>query len=342
MQGMLVTQVCICHDENIAFTLMPINVSDGKTLMLTNLSDLDLRLIRVFLAIVDAGGLSAAQGTLNVGQSTLSSQLATLETRLGFALCVRGRGGFRLTPKGERFVQLARRLMDTLSDFSAEARNVDRQLVGSLNIGLIGHAPMSQNVRISQAIARFRQRDEAVRFAIFVRPPSDLEEQLISGQLQVAVGYFWHRVPTLEYTHLFSERQVSYCGRDHPLFSRAGSLAMQDLVGFDWAWRSYPLPEAKLAQPALRVTAVSDNMEATAVLILSGRHLGYLPEHFAAPYVDAGLLAPLNRSTMHYNVSFHMASRKRAYLNDITSAFLEDLKQVHLSMETSSPSQTHP
>ncbi|MDM0113762.1 LysR family transcriptional regulator [Variovorax sp. J22R133] len=305
--------------------------------MLTNIADLDLRLIRVFLAIVDAGGLSAAQGTLNVGQSTLSSQLATLETRLGFALCQRGRGGFRLTPKGERFAQSSRRLMEVLSDFSAEARNVDRQLVGSLSLGLIGHAPMSQNVRISQAIARFRKRDEAVRFAISVRTPSDLEEQLINGQLHVAVGYFWHRVPTLVYTPLFSERQVAYCGRDHPLFGRAGGLAMEDIAGFDWAWRSYPLPEAQLTQPKVQVTAIADNMEAALVLILSGRHLGYLPEHFAAPYVEAGLLAPLNAELIRYDVAFHVASRKRAYLNDITLAFLEDLKEVHLTMGALSP-----
>jgi DNA-binding transcriptional LysR family regulator len=302
--------------------------------MLTNVADLDLRLIRVFLAIVDAGGLSAAQGTLNVGQSTLSSQLATLETRLGFALCLRGRGGFRLTPKGERFAHSARRLMEVLNDFSAEARNVDRQLVGNLSIGLIGHAPMSQNVRISQAIARFRQRDEAVRFAISVRTPSDLEEQLINGQLHVAVGYFWHRVPTLSYTPLFSERQVAYCGRDHPLFARAGSLSMDDLLNSDWAWRSYPLPEAQLSQPKAKVTAVADNMEAVAVLILSGRHLGYLPEHFAEPYVNAGLLASLNPELLRYDVVFHVASRKRAYLNDITAAFLEDLKQVHVTMDS--------
>jgi DNA-binding transcriptional LysR family regulator len=70
--------------------------------MLTTVSDLDVRLIRVFLAIVDAGGLSAAQVSLNVGQPTLSSQLATLETRLGFTLCERGRGGVRLTVKGVR------------------------------------------------------------------------------------------------------------------------------------------------------------------------------------------------------------------------------------------------
>lgn len=307
--------------------------------MLNTVSDLDLRLIRVFLSIVDAGGLSAAQATLDVGQSTLSSQLATLEIRLGFRLCQRGRGGFRLTAKGERFVQLARRLMHSLGDFSAEARNMDRQLVGSLQVGLIGHAPMSQNVRIGQAIALFRQRDEAVRLSLLVRGPGELEELLVGGQVHVAVGYFWHRVPTLEYTPLFVERQIACCGSSHALAARAGQVTMDELVDADWAWRSYPLPEARLTVPLRRVTAVADNMEAVAMLILSGRHLGYLPEHFALPYLQAGLLHALNPATLHYSVAFHMVSKKRAYLDDITRAFIEDMRQVHLGLMADVPPQ---
>lgn len=43
--------------------------------MLGQPSDLDLRLIRVFLAVVDANGITPAQATLNVSQSTISTQL---------------------------------------------------------------------------------------------------------------------------------------------------------------------------------------------------------------------------------------------------------------------------
>lgn len=300
--------------------------------MLTTISDLDLRLIRVFLAIVDAGGLSAAQVTLNVGQPTLSSQLSTLETRLGFTLCERGRGGFRLTVKGVRFEQLARRMVSSLNDFSAEARNVDRQLVGTLTIGLIGHAPMSQNVRIGQAVERFRQRDEAVRFSVLVRTSSELESLLVSGQIQVAVGYFWHRVPTLEYTPLFVERQMAYCSASHRLGAIAGKVTTEDVAGAEWAWRSYPLPEARMSVPVRSVTAVADNMDAAAVLILSGRHLGYLPEHLANSYVNAGLLRALNPKLFYYDVTHHMASKRSAYLDDIGRAFIDDMRQVHLGL----------
>lgn len=296
--------------------------------MLGNVSDLDLRLIRVFIAIVDAGGLSAAQSKLNVGQSTLSSQLVTLETRLGFSLCKRGRGGFRLTAKGERFVPLARDLLMAVNAFSTQARHLDRKLVGTLQVGLIGHTSIDMNVRIARAIARFRERDEAVQFKFFVRSPEEQESQLLTGQLHLAVGYFWHRLSALEYTPLFAERQQAYCGRGHPLFGSPDEVMPETLGNYEWTWRSYPLPEANTPLPASAITAVTDDMEAAAVLILSGRHLGYLPEHVAAPYLAAGLLSPVNASDMHYDVHFHVAMRKHGGLDDITAAFLEDLLQV--------------
>ncbi|MGX5878522.1 LysR family transcriptional regulator, partial [Burkholderia gladioli] len=298
--------------------------------VLGNLSTLDLRLIRVFLAVADAGGVTAAQAVLNVGQSTISAQLSSLETRLGYRLCERGRSGFRLTPKGERFQAMSRKLLVALDEFGGAARHMDKQLVGTLNIGLIGHTPISQNARIAEAIAAFRTRDEAVKFSISVRPPGDLEEKLLGDEIQIAVGYFWHRVPVLDYTPLFVERQVAYCGRGHALFEQAGALATADVAGHEWAWRTYPLPEAQLSTSPDRVTGTADNMEAVALLILSGHHLGYLPEHFAAPYVAQGLLAPLNPELLNYDVTFHMVVARRAKKDPIVAAFLEDLASAHL------------
>jgi DNA-binding transcriptional LysR family regulator len=267
------------------------------------LSDLDLRLVRVFLAVVDASGVSAAQMTLNVGSSTISTQLATLETRLGFRLCDRGRGGFKLTPKGAMFAEMAHGLMNAIGDFHQGARNLDKQLVGHLRIGMIGHMPPEENSRISAAIARFRRRDEAVRMTLLVRAPGELEERLL-------------------------KRQEAYCGREHPLFARAGGVQAEEVNRLDWAWRSYPLPETGLAGLPARVGAMADNMEALALLIFSGHHLGFLPQHFAAPYVAQGLLAPLNPAALCYNTNFCVVTRPRRQINAVTRAFLDDLLAV--------------
>ena len=58
--------------------------------MLANLSEGDLRLLRVFAKVVEAGGFSAAQIELNVSQSTISTHMTALEQRLRVRLCERG------------------------------------------------------------------------------------------------------------------------------------------------------------------------------------------------------------------------------------------------------------
>ncbi|WP_371811937.1 LysR family transcriptional regulator [Ruegeria sp. R13_0] len=59
-----------------------------------------MKLLQVFAHVVEAGGLSPAQYRLNMSLSAVSAAISNLETRLGFRLCDRGRGGFQLTEGG--------------------------------------------------------------------------------------------------------------------------------------------------------------------------------------------------------------------------------------------------
>ena len=61
--------------------------------MLGNISDIDLRMLRVFCSIVEAGGFTAAQARLNTSLSRLSVVVRDLEERLGCSLCRRGSSG---------------------------------------------------------------------------------------------------------------------------------------------------------------------------------------------------------------------------------------------------------
>ncbi|MDF0604084.1 LysR family transcriptional regulator [Neisseriaceae bacterium TC5R-5] len=297
--------------------------------MLNSLSSLDLRLIRVFLTVVEAGGVSAAQSALNVGQSTISNQLAALETRLGYRLCERGRSGFIVTEKGEQFVKACRHLLSAVEEFCHDAQQLDRRLVGQLRLGIIGHTAMSSHARLSEAIRRFRERDQAVELRLGLLAPGTLEEALITGSIHLGIGFFWHRVPSLCYIPLFVEHQVAYCGLGHPLFGEAGQVPLSSLAEYDWAWRSYPLPDIQLPVEDWRVTARADNMEAIAVLILSGHHLGFLPEHFATPLLAQGLLKPLNPSLLHYEATFHLVFRQQRRSNEVLHAFIQDVLEAH-------------
>lgn len=300
--------------------------------MFSNTSDLDLRLVRVFLAVVDARGITAAEATLGVRQSTISSQLSALEARVGFTLCERGRGGFRITSKGERFVASARALVAATSQFVAQVRDIDRKLVGTLSIGLIGQVSHVENARFAEAIGVFRKRDQAVRFVMRVAPPQELEECLVNHQLDLAIGYFWHRVAGLDYTELFRERQVICCGRGHPLFHQGPHVTLDALRTQEWIWRSYPVPEELASIGERPVTAIADSIDAATVLILSGSHIGYLPEHHAEPFEQRGLIRVLGRASFGFDVALHLATKRGTADKPILSAFCEDLMNVYGAM----------
>ena len=114
------------------------------------ISDMDMRLLRVFKAVVDCGGMAAAELELNIGISTISRHVKDLEIRLGLALCRRGRGGFSLTQEGE---QIYAQTLSLLAATDAFRTGVDEihHLFQNENLDIhIGQRPVSLTVKYLQ------------------------------------------------------------------------------------------------------------------------------------------------------------------------------------------------
>jgi DNA-binding transcriptional LysR family regulator len=73
--------------------------------------DLDLRLVRYFVAVADELHFGRAAAKLHVSQPALSRQVRKLEDVLGFRLLVRDSRHVALTPRGEVFLADARELL---------------------------------------------------------------------------------------------------------------------------------------------------------------------------------------------------------------------------------------
>ncbi|CAM4123224.1 HTH-type transcriptional activator BauR [Pseudomonas reidholzensis] len=147
--------------------------------MLGQLHDPDLHLLRLFVTVVEAGGFSAAQGVLGLSQPSISQQMARLETRLGYRLCSRGKRGFALTEKGQLLLKAARELLVQIEQFRQQANGVAGQLLGTLRIGIAENQDAAVNLRLAEAIRRFRQRRQAVQLELISAPPAQMEGLLL-------------------------------------------------------------------------------------------------------------------------------------------------------------------
>ena len=83
-------------------------MSSRRSDPLAQVSDFDIRLLRLFRSVVECGGFSAAESVLGIGRSAISQQMSDLEQRLGLRLCQRGRAGFALTEEGRSLEEIVR------------------------------------------------------------------------------------------------------------------------------------------------------------------------------------------------------------------------------------------
>jgi LysR family transcriptional regulator, nitrogen assimilation regulatory protein len=84
---------------------------------------MDLRALRYFIAVLEAGSLSRAAGSLYIAQPALTAQIKKLEAELGAQLLERSHAGVAPTPAGLQLYQDARRL---LSDAAAMRERIQR------------------------------------------------------------------------------------------------------------------------------------------------------------------------------------------------------------------------
>jgi DNA-binding transcriptional LysR family regulator len=72
---------------------------------------MELRTLRYFAAVAEAGSVTAAAAALHLTQPSLSRQLRQLERQLGIDLFVRDDGRFRLSAAGQAFLPVVERLL---------------------------------------------------------------------------------------------------------------------------------------------------------------------------------------------------------------------------------------
>lgn len=295
--------------------------------MRAHLRDVDLELLRLFSTVAECGGFSAAQARLNLTQSTISTRMAQLETRLGYRLCQRGRAGFRLTDQGQRVLSASRKLFESLESFRAEVQEVDGQLLGELRLGLADNLAGNPAARVDQALAGICERAPQASLHLVVDAPGELARQVLDNELHLAVSYAARRLATLDYQPLFSEPQAVYCGREHALFGRSASR--RELIGYDWVDAVYGAGNSDKGAPLGPVRARADHVDATLQLLLSGHFLGYLPMHHAAPWESEGRLWEVGNEALRYALPFFAITRSGESESPLVQAFHHQLVTAH-------------
>ncbi|MGF6384421.1 DNA-binding transcriptional LysR family regulator [Paraburkholderia atlantica] len=146
--------------------------------------NLDLDLIRTFVAVADSGSMTVAANLLHMTQGAVSQQVKRLEEVLDCLLFVRKTRRLELSRQGEQFLVKARKLLRLNDEIWADM--TAQPLRGALRVGV----PYDLVTRLAPAMKAFADAHPHVEITLTCAASSELSEAVKEWSL----GRFFGRI----------------------------------------------------------------------------------------------------------------------------------------------------
>ena len=166
-------------------------------------AQVDIRHLRYFIAIVEAGSLSQAARRLHIVQPALSQRMADLEKELGTQLLVRAAQGVAATLAGQELYNRALIIVKQLEAAQSAVRELDRGVFGTVHIGLLRTAARRVAPALFDALGA---EYPAIVAQVRVGYSADLTALLKAGKLDIAMQVRSGQSARQRGSVLFSER----------------------------------------------------------------------------------------------------------------------------------------
>jgi len=186
---------------------------------------MELRQLRYFLGVCEAGSLLRASARLHVAQPALGQQMSALEAELGTQLLLRSSKGVSPTVAGRTFLEHAKQVLADVERAAQAVRDAGAVPSGKVAIGLPTTVSLGATLPILSAC---RERLPQVRLQIVEGYSGHLAEWLRAGRLDVAILFGDKAESGLDKTALLDEELVFVSSASSPALPRR--LTLERLV----------------------------------------------------------------------------------------------------------------
>jgi LysR family transcriptional regulator, cyn operon transcriptional activator len=174
---------------------------------------LEIRHLRYFLAVAEAGSFSRAADRLGISQPSVSQQMRDLETALRVSLFQRRGKRILLTSTGFIFQEHARALLRQLEKFLEELGHEPGQMRGSLHLGVI---PVLNVPLVPRLLELFEAAHPGLSLIVEEISSTEIETALEEGRMDVGLGFLTRHSPNLRYERLCTEEFALIVPVTHP------------------------------------------------------------------------------------------------------------------------------
>jgi DNA-binding transcriptional LysR family regulator len=250
---------------------------------------MELRQLRMFVAVAEEGGFSRAADRLHLVQSAVSAGIQGLERELGTALFDRDTRHVELSDAGRALLPEARGVLSAVALASDSVAQVGGGLRGSVTLGTM-QAQGMRRVSTARLIAAFQRDHPGVRIsARHVGGSTEMARQIVEDRLDLGIlSLVDSERAGLELTRLASEPMLLACAPGHPLDGAEAvslaELAAQRFVDMPEGWGVRMATDRAFAAAGIARTVSFELNDSASVIefVREGLGVALLPGPMAA------------------------------------------------------------
>ncbi|WP_282607412.1 LysR substrate-binding domain-containing protein [Pelagibius sp. Alg239-R121] len=261
---------------------------------------MDLKQLKTFIRVSDAGSLSSAADRLRIAQSALSRQIKLLETEVGAPLFDRHARGMSLTFHGQELYKRISPLIRQFEQSIDDVRSLGETITGHVSFGLM---PTTSAKLADRLVSRVAQEQPGIFLRLVEGYAGHLVEWLQRDEIDGTLLYGPADSLHLRATPLFTEDLALISPAIWPeqvgvpvKFESAAALPLA-LPSQSHGLRSVVEVAARKADCHLNVCAEGDSFRVLKSLVLRGLYHTILPFSAVQEEAEAGLVKtnPLTR-----------------------------------------------
>jgi DNA-binding transcriptional LysR family regulator len=255
-----------------------------------------LRQLKMLLAAIDTGSISAAARALGVTQPAATQQLRELERGLGVRLLERARGRVIATAAGETLLASARRAQDAVEDVVSAARRLRTGDIGRVRLGTGATACIHL---LPPTLSAVKRRMPGLEIVVFTANTPEILRRIEAGALDIALVTAPRRL-----SHSLAKTRIAI----DPLVAvipealapkraaiSAAEIARLPLILYETGGGTRQIMEAWFRRAGVAPQPIMelDNVEAIKVLVASGLGASIVPELAVKDGLRGAVVLPL-------------------------------------------------
>ena len=186
-----------------------------------------LRQLEAIRAVMASGTTTHAAELMGLTQSAVSRLVAQLEEELGLSIFDRRHGRLQITPEGQQFYDVAKKVLAGIDQIDATARDIRTLQAGALRILAM---PALAYGLLPRTIAKINNRFKQVKISVGVGTRAELEDGIASSQFDVGIATLPVNQKGIETELLCSVDCVGILPLGHALAERE-TISVEDMAG---------------------------------------------------------------------------------------------------------------